>query len=248
MALFGNCGSPHPSFDYVEPSVSGFLNPFAPDDQIAERLANTPRPLISFNAFAPQGARLYGPGPLLGSDYIETACRRAAMAGGRLIGLGAGHARRIPPGWTHHEALAAFCTVLRELGDTAQRFGLTIALEPLNRTEDDLITSLRQGADLVRTLAHPHIRLLADQYHMDREQESYQEVVDAADMLVHAHTAVAPDRVAPRPGDQLAPFFAALKAAGYDGGISVEGSWSDQFDEEAPRVSAYMRETWERAQ
>lgn len=246
MVLFGNGGNFHPAFDYVEPSVAGFLNPLEPEAAFQARLAQAQGPVRAFNVFAPPGFRLYGPGQPLSDEYLDTACRRAAVAGGKVIVIGAGRARGLPEDWTRAQAVTAMASFLRRAGDAAQRHGILLALEPLNTAEDNLITSVAQGAELVREAAHPAVRLLADQYHMDRENEPYQNILDAADLIVHTHTAVAPDRVTPRSGDRLPEFLGALKAIGYTGGVSVEGKWSDDFPGEAVRVAAYMRETWAR--
>lgn len=248
MIRFGNCGNYHSAFDYVEPSVAGFINPLESDEPFLARMAQVQGPVHAFNVFAPPGYRLYGPGQPLTDLYLDTACRRAVVAGGKVIVIGAGRARGLPQGWTLAQAWTAMAGFLRRAGDAALRHGVTLALEPLNTGEDNLITSVAQGAEVVREANHPAVRLLADQYHMDRENESYHNIVDAADLIVHAHTAVAPDRVTPRKGDRLPEFLGALKAIGYTGGISVEAKWSDDFPGEAARVAAYMRETWDKLQ
>ena len=48
--------------------------------------------------------------------------------------------------------------------------GVTVFLEPLNRYEADHLMTLDQGADLIRELRAPNLRLLADTFHMNIEE------------------------------------------------------------------------------
>jgi sugar phosphate isomerase/epimerase len=244
MPLFGNCGRYNPAFDYLEPGVASFLVPLDPEAVFRANLRAAGARVHACNMLVPAGYRLYGPGPVLPPHYLAIALRRAAAAGARVVVVGAGGARRIPEGWTASQALDAFAGFLREAGDVAAGSGILLAVEPLNRLETDLVNTVANGAALVREVNHPAVRLLADQYHMDREGEPYDRLTPAGDLLVHVHVAVAPQREAPRPGDRLPAFFAALRAAGYDGGISVECTWSEPFETEAERAAAYLRETW----
>ena len=52
------------------------------------------------------------------------------------------------------------------MGVIAQSYGIVVCVEPLNRAESNFINTLQEGAEIVRRVNHPHIRLLADLYHM----------------------------------------------------------------------------------
>jgi sugar phosphate isomerase/epimerase len=71
------------------------------------------------------------------------------------------------------------------------------------------------------------MQLLADAYHMLKDNDPMQAIVEHSAVIRHTHIATLPSRSAPgaEPCDLL-PFFQALAQAGYDGRISVEGKLS----------------------
>ena len=87
---------------------------------------------------------------------------------------------------------------------------------------------------------HPNIRLLVDGYHWAKGEDSLSGITDNADLLAHTHVATLEGRRPPRPGDDCAPFFAALKRAGYDGRMSIEGNIQNPA-EELPQALKVMK-------
>ena len=86
------------------------------------------------------------------------------------------------------------------------------------------------------------VRLLADFYHMARDGEPADEIAKHGGLLAHCHVAEAEKRTPPGvAGDDFGPYLRALKAAGYDGALSIECRWSD-FETEAPAAVRYLRD------
>ena len=88
------------------------------------------------------------------------------------------------------------------------------------------------------------MRVLSDLYHVTVEAEPLANTVDAGSLLAHVHVA-APDRRIPLPGHgerELRDYFLALRAAGYDGRVSIEARWSGI--EDAAAGLRLMREMW----
>ena len=76
--------------------------------------------------------------------------------------------------------LAARITPAREA------HGVTLALEPLNRFETDILNTTRQGLELVRRVASPRVGLMLDTFHMSMEEKSIPAAIrSAGDHLVH---------------------------------------------------------------
>jgi sugar phosphate isomerase/epimerase len=123
----------------------------------------------------------------------------------------------------------------------AQDHGVTVAVEPLNRTQCNVLTTLDECARLVTEVAHPALRLLVDAYHLMRDNDSYEDIVRHGSLLVHAHLATVPHGLAPgaEPCD-FAPFFASLAKAGYNGRVSVEGRFANP-GAELPAALKLMR-------
>jgi sugar phosphate isomerase/epimerase len=76
---------------------------------------------------------------------------------------------------------------------------------------------------------------------MEKDGEPIDAIVKDGDVLGHVHTADT-DRYAPGTGVyDHAAMFRALKAAGYDGRVSIECGWKDFAAEIGPALAHLMR-------
>jgi sugar phosphate isomerase/epimerase len=196
--------------------------------------------LEACNNFFPGTLRLTGetadPGMTL--EYAKRACGRAAEMGAEIIVLGSSGAKNIPPGFPYEKARTQFIELLRHLQDIVRPLGITIVLEPLNRTESNFIISAKEGLVLVREAALDNVKLLIDYYHLRMEDEDLSVIAESAGDLRHLHLAAKEGRVFPHQGDgeDYPAFFAALRKAGYQGKISIEArSQNISTDAEAAR-------------
>ena len=233
-------------FDYFEGTVAGVLQPRESEDAftkflVAVRTAGLP--CAAVNCFVPGDLKITGPTADLAAleAYVRTACTRGQQVGVQTIVFGSGGARRIPDGFdpaAAHRQIVAFC---RMLGPVAQAHGITIAVEPLNRAECNVLTSVRESAELVREVGHPHVRLLVDAYHFLKDSDSLADVVAAGPLLVHAHVATLSSRLPPgaEPCD-FAPFFKALLHGGFHGRMSIESNLPNPA-ESLPRALALLK-------
>ena len=124
----------------------------------------------------------------------------------------------------------------------AATHGITIAIEPLRRQESNIINTAAEGLELVKAIDHPNFQLMIDFFHLASENEDPAIVTEAGSRLRHLHTANPQGRVFPLKWEEFdyAPFFAKLRAAGYDQRISVEASTKD-FTGEAPQSITLLR-------
>ena len=232
---------PQPAFDFVEANVQAFLKPEQPDEAFRPNrtlAASLTRPVLAANCFLPGDLRVTGPGVDYGrlERYADVAFRRAAQIGIGVIVFGSGGARKLPEGLSREEGLAQFIEANRRIAPLAERHGITVVIEPLNRTECNFVNSLADGAQVVEAVNHSHIRLLTDFFHMLREEESPDEILRFGHLLHHAHLAEKAERTVPGvKGDDFRPFLSALKAVGYDRLISIEGNWSRCRTSRLPR-------------
>ena len=165
----------------------------------------------------------------------------------RMIVFGSGASRKVPDGFEHKRALEQLEDHLRRWAPMAQESEVTIAMEPLRTFESNIINLVSEGAELVRRVNHPNVRLVADTFHMGCEGEGAEAIVDAGDLIVDVHCAEVEGRRAPGTiGEDLEPYFRALKDIGYQGGISIESDWKDQAGE-LPGAVAYLAEQYRTA-
>ena len=257
---FGICCAPHAlgepargmeimaqaGADYVEWAVGAVMSSQEEWQRLQDLVADAPLKPEAFNSFLPPSQRITGPDVRFDQtlDYATEAMRRCRALGAEVIVLGSGGARRVPDGWAPTRALDQFETFCRELGPRAAQHDITVVIEPLNQTEDNLVNSVAAGAAIVDAVDHPNIRLLADFYHMFHDDEPVANVAKVGDRLRHAHLAdlgrVAPGCASEGEADFLG-FFRALDAAGYDARCSFEGKTHD-LASQAKAIIAHMKQ------
>ena len=254
----GVCGAPEsvkasiPDLAFIEPAVAALLCPRESEAEFAKRLAAAkacPLPIEAVNCLFPGDLKTTGPQTDFSAAeaYIQIVCRRAAQAGIKRIVFGSGGSRKVPEGFDKAKAADQFVEHMKRWGPHAARCKLMIVLEPLHKAETNIVNSVSEGAELVRRVDHPAIRLLADTFHMVREGEGPQAIRDAGKLIQHVHCA---ENVGRLPvgfgGEDQRPYFRALKDIGYDDRISIEANWKD-FAAELPRAVAELKRQVETA-
>lgn len=221
--------------DFIEENIQRMLVPTEPTSTFAPLLAalrHSPLPVPSANSFLPASLKCVGPevDRAALARYVEVACARAAEAGMTTLVLGSGGARQIPAGWSQAQARDQFVALLELMAPHAERNGVTVVVEALNRGECNLINSLAEGADVVSAVGHSNIRLLTDIYHMLREEEPADQITAYAQLITHAHIAERVERTVPgRAGDDFGAYFGALKAMHYGGAIAIEARYGQDL-------------------
>jgi len=241
-------------YDYFEPSVVGALRPEEAEEAVMPALTRTLAELPirpeAFNVFLPGELRVTGPDvdPDKQTAYLQIALGRAALAGAKVVVFGSGRARMVPDGFPTDKANFQILSFLKRAAPIAEEHGITVVIEPLNRGECNIINSVAEGMNFVRTLRRPGIAMLSDLYHVTMEQQDYAETRDAGAALAHVHVAGREGRRVPTRDDLefLTAYFAVLKEIGYARRISVEGNTVD-IRAEAPVALAVMREAWDAA-
>lgn len=112
---------------------------------------------------------------------------------------------------------------MRETAEYADRCGVTLALEFLNRFECYLLNTAGDGARFCREVNHPRCGLLYDTFHAHIEEKNVSKAIHAAkDVLKHVHISEN-DRSTPGEGSvRWAETFDTLHDVGYDGLLMIE--------------------------
>jgi D-psicose/D-tagatose/L-ribulose 3-epimerase len=105
---------------------------------------------------------------------------------------------------------------------------VTLAIEPLNRFETDLVNTTEQGVRLCRDIGADNVGLLLDTFHMNIEEKDIGDAIRQAGPYVrHFHTCEN-DRGAPGTGHvEWDDVFAALDEIGYEGDAVIESFTPD---------------------
>ena len=232
-------------FRMLGESVGRMLSPNLTEEQFQlnlKRIKEAKCKVFLCNIFFPGTMKIAGPAVdanrVLG--YADTVLSRAQRAGIGLIVLGSGGARRIPEGYDTKKAQADFAVLCKKLAVVAKKYNIMIALESLEATETNFLISLDAAAEVVRAVDHPNFKLNADIFHMMREGESPQSIVDAADILVYCEIAEKEKRSLPGvKGDDFKPWLRALRKAKYKGHIFIEANTTNP-DIDVPPSFKYL--------
>jgi D-psicose/D-tagatose/L-ribulose 3-epimerase len=151
--------------------------------------------------------------------------------------------------------------VHREAADEAQRQGLCLAIESLNRFECYFLNTVGSAAAYVRRVAHPNFKTMFDTFHANIEEEDLPKAF-SANLVEIAHVHVANnDRGVPGRGHiDFRGLFQVIKSSGYNGWLTIEAFgralpelveptrvWRDFFkhpDEVVTQGYQFIRDTW----
>jgi sugar phosphate isomerase/epimerase len=155
----------------------------------------------------------------------------------------------LSPAFTAHELQRrVFVAQLHELAPAAERAGVQLVLEPLNRYETSFLRSLSDGLRLCQEIGSPALRIMADFFHMQLEEAQVPESIRAAAAyLVHVHVADS-NREQPGRGHlDFRPGFRTLKEIGYDGPLSLECRLAGEPLEVLRSAGDYLKRQWDEA-
>jgi sugar phosphate isomerase/epimerase len=126
-------------------------------------------------------------------------------------------------GISRETALGYLADALNQLGEHARRFNVPLFFEPLNRYETNLVNTIDDGVKLLASLSARNVKLLADLFHMNIEEQDMPAAIRAgADHIGHVHLADSNRRPAGCGHTDFRPIAAVLRAIGYEGYVSAE--------------------------
>lgn len=226
--------------DFLEFGV-GVVAPEQPEsvfERLRATLGRTTLVPECFSSFVPPEIALVGDGrdrKRIG-NYVAVSARRVAALGGKIIVFGSGKARSIPPGLSRETAEAHLLEFLNLAAGHARANGIRIAIEPLNRSESNVVNSLAEAVALAERVNRPEVGVLVDFYHLDVEKEPLEHIPQAGKQLIHVHVADS-GRLYPGSGSYDYPgFWRALQGAAYDGRVTIECNWRDFAAELGPAM------------
>jgi hydroxypyruvate isomerase len=116
---------------------------------------------------------------------------------------------------------------LKQAAPLAEAAGVVLMLEPLNILVDHngyCLSCSGDGAEVLRDVGSPAVKLLFDIYHMQiSEGNLIANLTANVDLLAHLHVADVPGRHEPGTGEINFPnVLAAVRSAGYEGCVGME--------------------------
>ena len=174
----------------------------------------------------PAWLNLTTPDTLLQKDTVDFAVHLAEFCqacGGDVMVWGSPKQRDLQPGWDYDDALKRAADLLSRIAGKAKGTGVTIAMEPLARTETNFLTTAEETVRLIEMVDDPAVQLHLDVKAMSDEEKSIPDIIrDNQKYIAHFH-ANDPNLRGPGFGEvKFEPIAEALKEVGYDGYVSVE--------------------------
>ncbi len=210
-------------YDYAE----GHCQEIAKKDkEYLDAMKATGLPMVAANCFI--GLRIVGDekDEAAVKEYLEKMFENAAYLGLEYLVFGSSGARRIPDGMTLEEGRAQIVDFLKkDVVPLAEKYNITIAIEPLSPAECNAINTVAQGVEVAKTVDSPYVKVLADVAHMYVQNESMESLSEYKGWVVHAHTSNPdPDkalnckRIFPAANDKFsqASFIEPLKSIGVE--------------------------------
>lgn len=154
--------------------------------------------------------------------YAEALMDFCADIGGHIMVWGSPKQRSLPEGVTFEQGMDRAVAVFKSVMPWAKVRGVTIAVEPLARTETNFINTAAQGRELVRRVGSPHFALHLDVKAMSDEGTPIPDIIRASPGVAHYHANDPNLRGPGSSGLDHKPFAAALHEIGYKGYISIE--------------------------
>ena len=161
---------------------------------------------------------------------------------GKIVVFGSGKCRTCPLDVKFLDAYKRLVEVCRLTGEIAGKYGIKVVIEPLSRKETNMICTVAEGAVLQQDVANENVGLLADYFHICANADDVNSIAVIKD-LDHIHIASGNGRRYPLPGDgeSYGALFAALRAAGYNARMSIEGK-TENIAQDGKAALAYMKQ------
>ena len=122
-----------------------------------------------------------------------------------------------------HLERALLSAQLHGLAGEAERVGVQLWVEPVNRYETHLLRQLADAASIVAMVSSPRLGIVADLFHMALEEESIDRaIVQNGPYIGHAHLADSNRRLPGQGSTDFRAALAALREIGYDGWLAFE--------------------------
>ncbi|MCQ6557232.1 sugar phosphate isomerase/epimerase family protein [Paenibacillus mendelii] len=217
-------------YDFIECAlVSLCLEDREAHRQLLPRYRDRVIPTAAFNCFFPGDLKVVGPSvdKERMKQYVARAAEALESVGAKIAVLGSGGARQIPVGWEYGRAQEQFLELLALISSRFKGTGITLAIEPLNQKECNFINRVGEAAEFAQLVNQPEIRVLADFYHMQEDEEPLDTLEQHKEWLAHIHLA---DSGRNSPGTGAYPyteFVEQLRRCNYEGFISVECKSTD---------------------
>jgi len=180
-----------------------------------------------------------------GEETLLGALKFVEGVGGKFLGGVIHSALRKYPEETTPKARANSVSVIKQIAKEAQKSGITIALEPVNRYETNLLNTAQQTIDFINDVGEPNVTVHLDVYHCNIEEDGYRNpILACGDRLGYVHIGESHRGYLGTGTIDFAKFFDALAEVDYGGYITFESFSSAVVDPKLSMMLGIWRNLW----
>ena len=233
-------------FDYVELSLRE-LAALSESDyrELARYVEAAGIPVAACRDMLPDDLPITGPGVNATAlhGYLRHALGRARRLGVKVVALDAPKSRAVSDDGDFPFAWRQLGNFLRLCQGHARECGLTVCLEPLRKADCSLMNLVSEATLIAGLLQLSNIAVAAHWGHMSMASEPMGALWRAAPLLRHVHLENALTRRLPAPGDgeDYGRMLSPLNTMGYTGGISLCGTITQAFVQDAAAGLGHIR-------
>ena len=233
-------------FDYVELSLAQVAALAEADfAELAEYVDAAGIRVCACRDMLPAELPVTGPGVNAAAlhDYLKRALGRARRLGVKVVVLDAARSRAVAQDGDFPFAWRQLGNFLRLCQGHAREWGVTVCLEPLRKADCSLLNLVSEATLIAGLLQLSNIAVAAHWGHMSMASEPMGALWRAAPLLRHVHLENALTRRLPAPGDgeDYGRMLSPLATMGYAGGISLCGTITETFVQEAAAALEHIR-------
>lgn len=217
-------------YDFIESGLSALSTIEQSEiDEFGVFLKEIKMPCASTNGMFPPEIKLIGreADREIIKDYMYNAFDKIKILECPVCVLGSGGARCVPEGYSLDEAYDEFTQLVSDvIAPIIEEYGKTLAIEPLNFKECNIVNTVADSMRVVKAVNKPSVTTLIDYYHVMVNGEDIEEFVQYKGYIKHVHIA-SRGRYYPRPyyGDDYKGFFDVLRRAEYkEQNVSIEAA------------------------
>ncbi len=112
---------------------------------------------------------------------------------------------------------------VKEISKKAEDYGINYCLEIVNRFEQCLLNTAREGVSFVEEVGSPKVKLLLDTFHMNIEEDTFRDaILTAGDKIGHFHIGECNRKVPGKGHMNWNEIMTALSEINYQGKIVME--------------------------
>ncbi|GGE42219.1 epimerase [Pullulanibacillus camelliae] len=154
-------------------------------------------------------------------ERLKKVIALASRFGGAPVSIG--KFRGSFTGIDKEEALRTLAGIIRELCEYAQKYNVTLLIEPQHAGSINNLNTVAETLAWIESVNRPNLALHLDTFHMETTEASpLQSIVLAGEKIGYIHCSDSDRRIPGEGTIDLGKFFSMLRSVGYEGYIGME--------------------------